>query len=81
MIASVIAALAAVATLIFTIRTSRWSIRKRIARKEIQIQKLENRLFLLQRRPDSILYEGALTTKMRELQDEIDDLYDEMEGR
>lgn len=81
MIASVIAALAAVATLIFTIRTSRWSIRKRIARKEIQIQKLENRLFLLQRRPDSILYEGALTTKMRELQDEIDGLYDEMEGR
>ena len=81
MIASVIAALAAVATLIFTIRTSRWSIRKRIARKEIQIQKLENRLFLLQRRPDCILYEGALTTKMRELQDEIDDLYDEMEGR
>ena len=44
-IASVIAAISAIITLIFTIRNSKGNIVKRIERKQQQVQDLEQRLY------------------------------------
>ena len=74
-IASVIAAVAAIATLCFSVRTSKGSILKRIDRKEEKIREIDHKLNLrygLDRNPGGPI--SPLDNKRRKLQEEINEL-------
>ena len=71
-IASIIAALAAVATLVFTVRTSKWSIRRRIERKQSRIHDIDNFDFLYKRQ-QPFAQSPYMEVKWK-LQDEIEEL-------
>ena len=58
-IASVIAAIAAIITLLFTIRNSKGNVIKRIERKRDEITRIETQFY----RTYGIIYESAETTK------------------
>lgn len=74
-ISSVIAAIAALAALWFSVRTSKGSILKRIDKKEAQIRKIDDQLFRMNglhgRFPRVIT---PLDERRNKLQAEIDDL-------
>ncbi len=73
-IASVIATLATIITLIFAIRTSRQSIRRRIARKQRKISELDREIFLLGRNPLAFMQTEQLKMKQVILREEIVEL-------
>lgn len=72
LIASLVAAFAAVATLVFTVRTSKWSIRRRIERKQSRIHDIDTFEFLYRRQhPCS---QSPYMEEKWKLQDEIEEL-------
>lgn len=74
-IASVIAAVAAIATFYFSVRTSKGNILKRIDRKEQQIREIDHKLTLrhgLNRSTGGPI--TPLDEKRRKLQEEINEL-------
>ena len=74
-IASVVAALAAVITLVFTVRNNKGNILKRIDKKEEQIRMIDHQLFLrfgLNRGVGG--YSSPLDMKKRRLQEEVAEL-------
>ena len=73
-IASVIAALAAVITLCFTLKTSRANIRKKIARKNKKIGEIDRQIFLAQSDSVSFVLIKKLEAKKKELQSDVETL-------
>ena len=74
-ISSVIAAIAALATLWFSVRTSKGSMLKRIDKKEAQIRRIDNqeiRMYGLNGRSHNVI--TPLDEKRNRLQSEIDEL-------
>ena len=74
-VASVIAAIAAIATLWFSVRTSKGSMLRRIDKKEAQIRSIDDqqvRMYGLNGRPSSAI--TPLDIKRDKLQFEIDEL-------
>lgn len=76
LIASLVAAFAAVATLVFTVRTSKWSIRRRIERKQRRIHYIDDYQFR-KYGSNKMLIHPAMTKmdlQKSKLQDDIEEL-------
>ena len=73
-ISSVVAAIVAIAALVFSIRNSKASLQNRIARKEAKIRRIENQQFQLYKPHDRPNVITPLDEKKARLQSEIDDL-------
>ena len=73
-IASVIAALAAIITLVFTIRNSKGNVVKRIERKQDQIHKIENQFYRSYGLNANMGMHYPTSSKKRKLEEEIEEL-------
>lgn len=76
MIASLVAAFAAVATLVFTVRTSKWSIRRRIERKQSRRHDIDNFDFLYKRQQP--FAQSPYMEEKWKLQEEIEELHKDL---
>lgn len=73
-IIGVIASVITIVSFLYTIVNSKQFVRRRIARKQQKIQKIENQIFRLGRYPKAFLRINDLRRKQRILQDEINKL-------
>lgn len=73
-IASVIAAIAAIITLIFTIRNSKGNVIKRIERKQNQIHEIENQFYRSYGLNANMGMHYQTSSKKRKLEEEIEEL-------
>lgn len=73
-IVSVIAAIAAIASLIFSIRTSKGYILKKIDRKEWQIMRINNALSIQRRQMEIGIPISSLEQKRDKLENEVNEL-------
>lgn len=73
-IASVIAAIATIATLIFSIRTSKGYILKKIDRKELQIMRINRTLSIQRRQMEIGVPISPLEKKRDKLENEVNEL-------